>query len=105
MPDKQNTIVNTTYTICDKLQLLLAIFTIIAYCTYSTNNCPTCNTYSRSTLPTIVTIPVLITVLIIFGMFTILKNEAQNDYGVYEKIQRYNLKSPDTLYIYTRKVN
>ena len=43
--------------------------------------------------------------LTIFGMFTILENEVQNDYGVYEKIQRYNSKSPDTLFVYERNVN
>ena len=60
-----------------------------------------------STLLTILTIhlAVLLTCLLtIFGMFTILKNEVQSDYGVNEKIERYNSKSPDTLYIYAFRI-
>ena len=81
------------------------MFTINAYYTCSTNNYTLLTILTVSTLLTILTITVLLTVLTIFGMFTILKNEVQNDYDVYEKIQGYNSKRPDTIQIFTRRVN
>ena len=95
LPGTQNTTVNTSYTIWDKLQYIYLLYlqymlTVLAVLTITLLG---------------ILAAALLTMLTIVVMFTILTNEVQNDYGVYEKIPWYNSKSPDTLYIYAWKVN